>query len=152
MGNEAEQQREPGASPGASWMLPTGQSGDPLLKRLVDLSSLGWTARMAVISNGVLIRGTLVSVGVFREALAAAITRRGGDPSYAMLDDLVAAAVEADDPDPLWMQEGVPEPRYIHLADVQIGPNERLPFLRLRLPAVSGFWLDGEEDGEDAAG
>ena len=152
MGNDAEELPESGTTPGASWMLPTGQSGDPLLKRLVDLASLGWAARLAVISNGVLVRGTLVSAGVFREALAAAITRRGGDPTYAMLDDLVAAAVEADDPEPLWAQEGVPEPRFIHLADVQIGPDGHLPFLRLRLPAVSGFWLDGGEDGEDAAG
>ena len=132
-----------------------GTSGDPLLKRLVELAQLGWQARLIVLSNGQYIEGTLVSGKAFRTALASEI-RIGSDTRagalYETLDSMVAAAVDAEDPGPsdLGAPSDIPEPRFIHLARVVIGhPDEaiRLPFLRLRLPAVSGFWvtrIDGE--------
>jgi hypothetical protein len=136
--------------PGMSWLLPTGLSGDPLLKRLVELAALGWRARLVILSNGIVVTGTLISPAAFREALAASITHRVEDPAYEMLDEVVATAITAQDPEPLGagLAEG-PEPRFVHLSDVKVGSDVDLPFLRLRLPAISGFWLADSPRGEN---
>jgi hypothetical protein len=123
---------------------PLGLSGDPLLKRLVALADLGWRARLVVVSNGTLLVGTLVSPDAFRAALADKVRRRSPDERwYEVLDEMVASAITHDDPDPtpLGSPGDVPEPRFVHLADVALD-RARLPYLRLRLPAVSGFWLE----------
>ena len=123
--------------------LAPGLSGDPMLKRLVSLSTLGWRARFIVLSNGVAISGTLISPSDYRAALSASV-RQGAsaDKRFEELDLIVAESILADDADevPLGVPADVPEPRYLHLAEVEIGSIE-VPFLRLRLPAVSGFWL-----------
>jgi hypothetical protein len=134
-------------------------SGDPLLKRLVDLSQLGFTANLTLFSNGELLSGRLISPRAYFEALASSIEQRGERKGpFGALDDIVAGAIEAESPtegveDEEELSEGTPEPRYIHLANVCIGVDRRpvAPFLRLRLPAVSGFWVDPlaeEEPGE----
>src|SRR3990170_4263132 len=129
----------------------TGLSGDPLLKRLVDMAQLGWRARLILFSNGQFISGTLVSPKAFRAALAESIRSRPEDiPAFSTLDSIVAAAIDAEDPGPtgLGSPYDVPEPRFIHLADVHMGlPGQpAAPFLRLRLPAVSGFWVTAMEE------
>jgi hypothetical protein len=127
-----------------SWLMPTGLSGDPLLKRLIDLANLGWRTELAMLSNGAVIRGTLISPSEFRAVLADSIqSGDADDPAYQVLREMVAHAVLAEDPDPvpLGRPSDVPEPRFIHLADVTINDKDQLPFIRLRLPAVSGFWL-----------
>jgi hypothetical protein len=139
---------ETAVEPGLSYLLPTGLSGDPLLKRLVELANLGWRAKLIILTNGVVIEGLLISPADFRTVLADSI-RNGGDEdrAYLHLREMVADAITADDPDPmpLGRPTDVPEPRFIHLADVTIGSGVRLPFLRLRLPAVSGFWVVAEK-------
>ena len=137
---------------------PSGMSGDPLLKRLVDLAQLGWQARLIVLSNGQYIEGTLVSSKAFRTALASEIrvgaTTGSGAQLYETLDGMIAAAIDAEDPGPseLGAPSDIPEPRFIHLTDVLVGRSDAtpLPFLRLRLPAVSGFWVVRLTDDADA--
>jgi hypothetical protein len=137
-----------------------GTSGDPLLKRLVDLAQLGWQARLILLSNGQYIEGTLVSPKAFRTAMASEIRdgMAGGpsDPLYETLDAMIAAAIDAEDPGPsdLGAPSDIPEPRFIHLAEVLIGRNNptTLPFVRLRLPAVSGFWVVRLREHADASG
>ena len=118
------------------------ESGDPLLKRLVDLAHLGWEADLVILSNGSWFQGRLISGSEYRAALAESIRgRRGGSGLYDELDLIVAAAIDAEDPPA--PDIGPPEPRFIHLAGVRAlgGPRVITPFLRLRLPAVSGFWV-----------
>lgn len=144
--------------PDADWLLQgdaptTGLSGDPLLKRLVDLAQIGFSAEMTLYSNGQVIHGTLISSQTYRQALAE--TLRSTEGMFASLDQLIAEAVEEDEPGEsgLGSTSGlVPEPRFIHLAKATIGTDRRelAPFLRLRLPAVSGFWLSSL-GGPDAA-
>jgi hypothetical protein len=128
-----------------------GESGDPLLKRLVDLAQLGWQPELVIFSNGAWLRGRLVSPKTFRAALAESI-RVGGDAdsSFAALDVMVASAIEREDPGPsgLGAPSDLPEPRFIHMAAVREATNGReiAPFIRLRLPAVSAFWLVGRDD------
>lgn len=121
------------------------ESGDPLLKRLVDLAKLGWEADLVLYSNGTFITGHLISGVKFRAALAESIrSGAGAKPSSAEFDGVVAAAVAAEDPPPMMDADGdMPEPRFVHLADVRtLGAKEPCaPFMRLRLPAVSGFWI-----------
>lgn len=128
-----------GESEATPTAVTTGMSGDPLLKRLVDLAHLGWTAKLTFYSNGQVLSGVLISPAQFRSALAASI--RTSDPGG--FDSLVASVVDAEDPPVPDASLGFPEPRFIHLADVRIGTNEEplAPFMRLRLPAVSGFWI-----------
>lgn len=122
----------------------TGVSGDPLLKRLVDLAHLGWSARLLLLSNGQLLTGTLISPATFRAALAASIRGSSGH-SASPFDDHVASVVDAEDPPVPDPAGEIPEPRFIHLADVVFLPptDLQLPFLRMRLPAVSAFWVEG---------
>jgi hypothetical protein len=123
-----------------------GTSGDPLLKRLVDLAQLGFQPDLVILTNGEVIRGVLVSARTYRTALANSIRAAEADDAYAALEELVATAIEKEDPGPSGMgaPSDVPEPRYIHLANVRLGRDAQpfAPFLRLRLPAVSGFWLE----------
>lgn len=124
---------------------PKGESGDPLLKRLVDLSRVGWEADLVLYSNGSVITGHLISGAKFRAALAESIRTRvsAGEPG-SDLDSIVAAAVAAEEPPSSPEPEpDLPEPRFIHLADVRLldGDKPVAPFFRLRLPAVSGFWI-----------
>jgi hypothetical protein len=123
---------------------PGGTSGDPLLKRLVDLAHLGFSADLTLYSNGQVLHGKLISSRTYRAQLATSLRTEGG--AFALLDGLIATAVEEDEPGPSGLGSAiglVPEPRFIHLADVTIGVQREAlaPFLRLRLPAVSGFWL-----------
>jgi hypothetical protein len=121
------------------------ESGDPLLKRLVDLSRIGWEADLILYSNGSAITGHLISGAKFRAALAESIrTRVAAGEAGSDLDSIVAAAVAAEEPPPSpELEPDFPEPRFIHLADVRLldGDKPIAPFLRLRLPAVSGFWI-----------
>lgn len=121
------------------------ESGDPLLKRLVDLARLGWEADLVLFSNGAVITGNLISGAKFRAALAESIRSRPVEEGASGdFDQIVAAAVSAEDPPSSSDQEpDLPEPRFIHLADVHLLGAERqlAPFMRLRLPAVSGFWV-----------
>ena len=121
------------------------ESGDPLLKRLVDLARLGWGADLVLLSNGVVITGNLISGAKFREALAESIRSRPVEQGVSGdFDRIVAAAVAAEDPPSSSSEEpDLPEPRFIHLADVRLlGAKDQLaPFMRLRLPAISGFWV-----------
>jgi hypothetical protein len=124
---------------------PKVESGDPLLKRLVDLSRVGWEADLILYSNGSVITGRLISGAKFRAALAESIRTRAaaGEPG-SDFDSIVAAAVAAEEPPTSPEPEpDLPEPRFIHLADVRLleGDKPVAPFLRLRLPAVSGFWI-----------
>lgn len=119
------------------------ESGDPLLKRLVDLSRIGWEADLVLLSNGTVITGRLISGAKFRAALAESIRTRESQQG-SDFDSIVAAAVAAEEPPPEPEPEpDLPEPRFIHLADVRVleGDKPIAPFLRLRLPAVSGFWI-----------
>jgi hypothetical protein len=120
-----------------------GTSGDPLLKRLVDLAKVGWEANLVLFSNGSWISGRLISGVKFRAALAESITAAGEGSRTANLDSLVASAVAAEDPPSPVDDELQPEPRFIHLADVRVLGNDSIvaPYLRLRLPAASGFWI-----------
>jgi hypothetical protein len=128
-------------------MLPTGLSGDPLLKRLVDLAGLGWSTELALVSNGAVISGTLISQAEFLAALSGEILHREGQPEYEVLDQLVADAISTADPEPFGVPDDQqPEPRFIHLADVTVA-GTAVPYLRLRLPAVSGFWLTSTKGG-----
>lgn len=126
------------------------ESGDPLLKQLVDLGNLGWQPELLLFSNGELIRGRLISAALFKAALAESIRRTGGE--QLPVDSVVATAIAQYEPSLDEEGHEVPEPRFIHLADVRIGDSEPFaPFMRLRLPAVSGFWItgpggDGAED------
>lgn len=124
-----------------------GTSGDPLLKRLVELSKVGWEADLVLFSNGTMVRGRLISGVKFRAALAESIVERRPSVS-SNLDAIVAQSVAAEDPPPE-QDDNHPEPRFIHLAEVEIGhsPPIRIPFLRLRLPAVSGFWIESTGRG-----
>jgi hypothetical protein len=126
-------------SPEADPPPPPGTSGDPLLKRLVDLAKVGWEAELILLSNGIVVTGRLISGVKYRAALAQSL--REGTPSG--LDELVAAAVEAEDPPAHEDEAPEPEPRFIHLADVRIGDDGEpvAPYMRIRLPAVSGFWI-----------
>ncbi len=121
------------------------ESGDPMLKRLVDLAHLGWRAELVILTNGVFLSGTLISPQTFRNALAQSINARTDDAYLAGLDSVVARVVAAEEPppDPRPPALDVPEPRYIHLRDVRVGFGSQViaPYLRLRLPAASGFWL-----------
>lgn len=131
------------------------ESGDPMLKRLVDLAHLGWRADLLILTNGVFLSGTLISPQTFRNALAESIQARADDTHLAGLDSIVARAVAAEEPppDPRPLALDAPEPRFIHLRDVRVGFGSQVtaPYLRLRLPAVSGFWLTTvvEPDRED---
>jgi hypothetical protein len=129
--------------------VTTGLSGDPLLKRLVSLAHLGWAPRLVLLSNGTLVSGTLISPTSFREALAESV-RRGpsGEGQFEVLNAMLAKAVTEEDPDPypLGPPTDVPEPRFIHLAEVTVVGGGRVPFMRLRLPAVSGFWLSALDE------
>lgn len=124
------------------------ESGDPLLKQLVDLGNLGWQPELLLYSNGELIRGRLISAALFKAALAESIRRTGGN--QLPVDSVVATAITQYGPSLDEEGHEVPEPRFIHLADVRIGESEPVaPFMRLRLPAISGFWITGA--GSDAA-
>jgi hypothetical protein len=121
------------------------ESGDPLLKRLVDLARLGWEAELVLLTNGAVITGSLISASKFRAALAESIRSRPAEAGASGdFDQIVAAAVSAEDPSSYADQEpDIPEPRFVHLADVRLlgGVGQLAPFMRLRLPAVSGFWV-----------
>jgi hypothetical protein len=152
-----EERQPPRWGGGSAWPAEdpeppvTGRSGDPLLKRLVDLAKVGWEADLVLFSNGSFIRGRLISGVKFRAALAQSIRAREGSD----FDALVARIVAAEDPPVPNEEETGPEPRFIHLADVRLGAGSevRAPYLRLRLPAVSGFWIasKAERDAEPAA-
>lgn len=124
--------------------IPQGESGDPLLKRLVDLARIGWEAELVLVSNGAVISGKLISGSKYRAALAESIRSRG-EPgaSVSDFDAIVAAAVAAEDPPPVEQRPDLPEPRFIHLEDVHMlgSQGQIAPYMRLRLPAVSGFWI-----------
>ena len=137
------------------------ESGDPLLKRLVDLAQLGFHARLTLFSNGQVIQGSLIPAQLYCSNLAGSIRSREKEAGlFGSLDEIVARAIEAEMP--LDMDDDAedtggdepPEPRYIHLADVTIGAQREpmAPFLRLRLPAVSGFWLEPQEGEAGEAG
>lgn len=139
-----DDEEPPDAEHETAWSPEPGLSGDPLLKRLVDLAQLGFSPRLTIVSNGMVINGTLVSATVYRSALASSL--RQGAGLFATLDGLIAAAIDADEPGTSGLGSTLnqgPEPRFIHLADVTGGLEDAplAPFLRLRLPAVSGFWL-----------
>ncbi len=129
-------------------MAGRGESGDPLLKRLVDLAKLGWEANLVLYSNGAFLSGQLISGAKFRVALAESIRARRPDLSApgSEFDEIVASAVAAEDPPTEEADLEVPEPRFIHLADVRVFGQAEVsaPFLRLRLPAVSGFWIEAK--------
>ena len=130
----------------------SGTSGDPLLKRLVDLADLGFSPRLTLLSNGTIISGTLVSPSTYRTALAESI--RGSDglaDAFGTLDSIVAAAIDIEDPVVTEAAPWEPEPRFIHLSDVRLGgdPTQVAPFLRIRLPAVSAFWLTTSHRGDE---
>lgn len=130
-------------------------SGDPLLKRLVSLAHLGWTAKLVLFSNGSLLSGTLISGSSYRAALSESVRRGNPDsPQFEVLNGMVANAIteEDADPSPMGLPAASPEPRFIHLASVSfVGvETEPVPFLRLRLPAVSGFWITSLEDAKPA--
>lgn len=130
----------------------SGISGDPLLKRLVDLAHLGWSRRIVLFSNGQVISGALISPAQFRAALAASIREGSEGQASTGMDELVASVVDAEDPPVPDATPAAPEPRFIHLADVRIGVSQEplTPFMRLRLPAASGFWISpGDEPHEE---
>jgi len=137
--------REATPDPTIAMVSARSESGDPLLKRLVDLARLGWEADLVLFSNGAVITGNLISGAKFRAALAESIRSRPVEEGASGdFDRIVAAAVSAEDPPSSADQEpDLPEPRFIHLADVRLlGAEDQLaPFMRLRLPAVSGFWV-----------
>ena len=87
-------------------------SGDPLLKRLVDLAHIGFSARLVLISNGQLLSGRLISPDVWRAALAESIRdRERSMAAFATLDEMVAAAIEAQDAGPTGLgRPDVPDP------------------------------------------
>ena len=92
------------------------------------------------------VTGTLIAPGTYRSALAASVSKGGAkdQPWLEVLDKMVAAAILEEDPDPspIGTPTNQPEPRFIHLADVVFDRGPTVPFMRLRLPAVSGFWLE----------
>lgn len=67
--------REATPDPTTTTVGARSESGDPLLKRLVDLARLGWEADLVLFSNGAVITGNLISGAKFREALARASDR-----------------------------------------------------------------------------
>ncbi len=124
--------------------IPRGESGDPLLKRLVDLARIGWEADLVLFSNGAVLTGRLISGARFRAALAESIRSSGGpEGETSDFNGIVATAVAAEDPPPVEQEPDLPEPRFIHLEDVRLLGSESqiAPYMRLRLPAVSGFWI-----------
>lgn len=132
----------------------TGTSGDPMLKRLVDLAHLGWSAELTLFSNGAILVGRLISPAQFRAALGESIRGRSTDERASLLglDAVVVGIIEAEEP-PMSDVSTVAEPRYLHLANVTLrgqGRQEMVPFMRLRLPAVSGWWVSTESPADEA--